>query len=182
MLCENLTNNQVPVSILDFVKNYLRIEGTADDIYLTSLIGGVIENLVDKTNFSPINNDYTCAYTFDVLNSSLMSNGLGNSWVKLPIIYPFIALLEIKINDETYDLDYKVCDYYLMLDIRKVTCSSFLCVKLKYNAGVLLSENIPNDILLLIAMTTAGIYDDCVANNNHFVNNIFNKYDKKRFL
>lgn len=182
MICTNLTNNDLPVEILDFVKQHLRITGNDEDEYLNILIGGVVDNLVNITCYSPIANDYLCSFDIDLKHTTLLEKDCDHCWLKLQVIYPFNELLEIQIDDVVVDLETEICDYFIRIDIKDYLCKNYICIKLKYNAGVVNPEDIPKDFLLLIALEVQKIYDcDCDCGKG-LSTNISNKYNKKRFI
>ena len=182
MICTNLTNNSLSSEILDFVKQHLRIIGSDEDIYLTALINGIIDNLTNTICYSPIANDYLCSFDIDLKNTTLIEYDCDHCWLKLQVIYPFNELLEITIDGEIVEVDTEICDYFIRVDIKDFTCKNYFCIKLKYNAGVTDPANIPGDFLLLIALETQKVYDcDCDCSKD-LTNNISNKYNKKRFI
>lgn len=181
MLYENLTNNSPSANILNFVKQHLRIISDEDNVYLSTLIKGVIERITNETYYSPINNTYKSSYVIDLVNNSSIINSCCEYRVRLPIIYPFFFLNDVKVNEKNIlPIHYELKGYFIDLKIELIKCAKDLFVELTYSAGE--QQELPADILLLIALETEKIYSCGSKCDVDTINTIYFKYNKKRFL
>lgn len=176
MLCKKISCQPLPSSILDFVKQYLRISTGDDDVFLTQLINSTLDVILDKTCFSVQDCEFLCEFDIDLINTSRIINGS----LKIPIITPSTEVLEIKINGEVVELDFNICDGFFYVKVCDLyNCCNRFCLEIRLNAGGVI---VPDDILLLIAMEVEKIYDcDCSCNQDK-IDMIYNKYNNKRFF